>query len=429
MKLLEYKGKELLKSCGIHVPAHVVVNNNSYINLSFHKERYRQFFFENGNVIIKAQVIGNGRKKQGLIIDPASYEDSLKAIDTLYKKTYHNIPITTLLIERKMNVAAEYFLAIVYDTKTRTPLLLFSSEGGIEIEETAQAKGLLTYPIDPIKGLREYEARSLAKQAGIASQAMLQLASFMVKAYQCFEKYDCRILEINPILKTKDGNLYAGDAKITIDDNAVARLEVFHDVTDIEDQATMSERELEARKIDYTDHRGVAGKTYLELDGDIAVLASGGGASLTSMDAIIQAGGNPANYTEYSGNPPKEKVKRLTHITLSKPGLVGCLIIGGKANFTDIYETLSGVMEAIVEIKPKYPIVIRRAGPRDKEAFAMIREIAQKEQLDITLLGEETPMSKAAHVMVEKVHTYKQKMGIQSKNSSSIHAHTNGTVK
>ncbi|RME31631.1 hypothetical protein D6789_02105, partial [Candidatus Woesearchaeota archaeon] len=179
----------------------------------------------------------------------------------------------------------------------------------------------------------------------------------------------------------------------------------FHDVTDIEDRSVLSERALEARKIDYHDHRGVAGKTFVELDGDIAVLASGGGASLTCMDALIEAGGKPANYTEYSGNPSSEKVRRLTEITLSKPGLRGCFVVGGTANFTDIYETLKGFAEGLRNTKPKpaYPIVVRRAGPRDKEAFAMLAEL-EKEGFDITVLGEETPMTKAARIMVEKIN-------------------------
>jgi len=284
-------------------------------------------------------------------------------------------------------------------------------EGGIEVEDVLKSKRFVSCPASPLYGLHDFQAREIAKQAGFTGAAMLQLAGFIKKAFQCFVQYDCTSLEINPVIKTPDGLLFAGDAKVVIDDNAVSRQDVFSGITDVEDETVLEAREREARKIDYHDHRGVAGKTFVELDGDIAVLASGGGASLTCMDALMQADGRPANYTEYSGNPPREKVRKLTEITLSKPGLHGCLVIGGTANFTDIFETLSGFAEGLNAIKPKpsYPIVIRRAGPNDRKAFEMLRALAQKEGFDITLFGEETPMAKAARIIVEKVEEYRKK--------------------
>jgi succinyl-CoA synthetase beta subunit len=409
MKLPEYRGKELLKSVGIKVPPSIVTNNKSYINLSFHKNKYKEFFMDQQNVIIKAQVIAGSRKKAGLIIESDNYSESLKLIDQLYKKECNGNRVDTLLIEQKLNVTEEFFLAIIYDTQTRKPMIIFSKEGGIEIEDIAKITKPVFFPISALHGLTNYQARDIAKEAGFTGLDLLQVASLIKKAYTCFEKYDCRSLEINPVIKTARGLLFAGDAKIVIDDNAVSRQDIFHDVTDIEDKSVLSPREMEARKIDYHDHRGVAGKTFVELEGDIAILASGGGASLTAMDAILEAGGKPANYTEYSGNPPKEKVKKLTQVTLAKPGLNGCLVIGGKANFTDIFETLSGFMEALQEMRPapKYPIVIRRAGPRDKEAFDMIQKIVAEKGYDITLYGEDMPMSKAARVMTRKVQEYK----------------------
>ncbi|MBC8500721.1 MAG: hypothetical protein ISS25_00380 [Nanoarchaeota archaeon] len=403
MKLLEYKGKELLKKSGIKIPPSIITNNKSYINLSYHKEKYKEFFFDHKNVIIKAQIISGSRKKNNFIVGSSNYKESLNLIDKLYKTEYNNQLINTLLIEKKLDMKEEYFLSIIYDTLSRSPLIIFSRKGGIDVNKVLKKK---RYASKSIRGtLNDYEARNLAKAAGFEKSEMLKIAALIKKAYNCFEKYDCKSLEINPIIKTPEGILYAGDAKITIDDNAIIRQDILRDETDIEDKTLLNERELEARKIDYHDHRGVAGKTYFDLEGDIAILASGGGASLTCMDAVIEAGGKPANYTEYSGNPSREKVKQLTKITLSKPNLKGCLVIGGTANFTDIFETLSGFIEGLKSINPKptYPIIIRRAGPNDKKAFDMIRAFAKKEGFDITLFGEETPMAKASRIMVEKV--------------------------
>ena len=309
---------------------------------------------------------------------------------------------------KKLDIKKEYFLAIVYDTVKRQPMVLFSKHGGVEAETEAQKDLIIFYP-SKVDVLYDFEAREVASQAGFSGAEKLQLAGFIKKVFDCFVKYDCTACEVNPIIRTKDDVLYVGDAKITIDDNAIARQEIFHDVTDTEEKSVLNQRELDARRIDIHDHRGVAGKTFVDLDGDIAVLASGGGASLTCMDALIQAGGAPANYTEYSGNPSAEKVRKLTEITLSKPGLNGCLVIGGTANFTDIFETLSGFVDGLklIEPKPNYPIVIRRAGPNDEKAFAMLKKFATENNFDISQYGEETAMTLAAKLIVEKVKEYK----------------------
>lgn len=404
MQLIEHKGKQLLKNVGIKIPQGILVNNKSYINLSYHKEQYKEFFFDSKSVIIKAQIASGKRKKQGLIQQSDDYKDSLQKIDGLYKKEFNNQKIDTLLIEKRLNIEKEHFLAILYDTVKRKPMIILNKEGGIEIETLMQDKKLPTLHVNILEGLHDFQARQLATDAGFIGAEIFQIATLLKQAYKAFIAYDCRLLEINPIIKTKEGSLFAGDAKITIDDSGIARQEIFSDITEIEDKSKLSPRALEARKIDYHDYRGVAGKTYVEFDGDIAVLASGGGASLACMDAIIEAGGKPANYTEYSGNPPKEKVKKLTQITLSRPNLKGLFVVGGTANFTDIYETLLGVKEALEELKPTYPIVIRRAGPRDKEAYEMLAEFAKKENLALTIFGEETPMTKAARIIVEKVN-------------------------
>jgi succinyl-CoA synthetase beta subunit len=281
-------------------------------------------------------------------------------------------------------------------------MLAFLKSGGIEVENATEEP--ITQTFSANKGLNEEEAKEFAEKVGLDDD----FANLCIKAVKCFRDYDCRILEINPLFKTEKGFI-AGDAKITIDDSAVKRVEEFKEIEDPEDKTFLSPMEMEARKIDEDDHRGVSGKTFVEFDGDIAVLASGGGASLTCMDAMVEAGGKAANYTEYSGNPPKEKVVKLTKLTLSKKGLNGCLVVGGTANFTDIFETLSGFVEGLELVEPKiaYPIIIRRAGPRDREAKEMVEKFAKDKGYDITFYGEETPMTIAVKEIVKKVKEFK----------------------
>jgi len=195
------------------------------------------------------------------------------------------------------------------------------------------------------------------------------------------------------------------DAKVKIDDCALDRHKNWSFPPRSAPGHSPTEREVEAKKIDENDYRGTAGSAYFDLPGDIAILASGGGGSLTAMDALIAAGGHPANYTEYSGNPPKEKVEKLTQIVLSRENLNGLWIVGAVANFTNIYETLSGFLEALRKVTPKpmYPIVIRRGGPHDKEAFDMLRTV---KDFDFHLYNEETSITKSAKIMADLAQRY-----------------------
>jgi succinyl-CoA synthetase beta subunit len=139
------------------------------------------------------------------------------------------------------------------------------------------------------------------------------------------------------------------------------------------------------------------------MDGDIGILFSGGGASIANMDALIKAGGKPANYTEYSGNPPREKVAQLAKTVLSKPGLKGLWIAGGVANFTNVAETFQGIVDALDELKPQYPIVVRRAGPHEEEGMRLMKECAERNGLMMKLFGKETSMSDTASVLMKMV--------------------------
>jgi len=221
---------------------------------------------------------------------------------------------------------------------------------------------------------------------------------------KAFFDNDCLLLEINPLVESA-GKLIALDAKVNLDDTAGGRHKERLLPTRSIPGHISSKNEIEAKKIDENDYRGTAGSTYFDLDGDIAVLASGGGASLTAMDALLATGGSPANYTEYSGNPPKEKVEKLSKIVLSKKNLHALWVVGAIANFTDIYETLSGFLDALRKINPKpdYPIVIRRGGPNDKKAFEMLKK---NKDFDLHLYGQETTITESAKIVAGLAKNY-----------------------
>ncbi|MEX0621748.1 MAG: ATP-grasp domain-containing protein [Candidatus Woykebacteria bacterium] len=400
MRLYEYEGKELFEKEEIPVPKGKLVS--SVLDVDGIELP----------AIAKAQTLSGKRGRDGLIV-PCKNETELKsAVKNLLSKKVAGQKIDKILIEKFLfEKSSEFYLAITYDTSSRGPVALVSKKGGVEIEELAKDRDTVKkITINPIIGLQPWMARQILSTAGFSGLHFLSLTKILLSLWKVFEKYDARLVEVNPLIETEDEEFYAADAKIILDDDAdFRRGEVGFPPRDVLGRK-LTESEMAAKGIDKNDHRGSAGSTYIELDGDIGVIAAGGGGSLVNMDALVALGGRPANYTEHSGNPPREKLKKLTELVLSKKGLNGCWFVGATANFTDIYETLEGFVEGLRNVKPKptYPIVIRRGGPRYEEAFEMLRNVGKKEGFDFHIFGPETPMTSTAKTLVTLVNKYKK---------------------
>ena len=390
MKLKEYEAKRLFNEMEIPTSKGFLISNLREIPF-FEEER-----------ILKVQSLTGGRGKAGGILTVKDNKEAKVDCERFLKKKFLNEEITEVLLDEKIEIKQELYLGIMFDTSKNSPRFIFSESGGIDIEENKKTSVEINY----LEGLTTEKIKEILVNSKISKVVKIKLQEIMIKLYNCFVKYDCKMLEINPLVVTPKDNLVAVDAVIVLDDDANYRREIkFPQRTNIR-KAT--NREIAANEIDKEDHRGVAGKTFIDLDGDIAILTSGGGASMTLMDTLIELGGKPANFTEYSGNPPMEKVEKLTKIVLDKEGLNGLLIAGVIANFTDIKETLQGVVNILQEVKPKYPIVIRRAGPNDEEAKKMLKEAKEQYGLDIHYFDEKTPMTKAAEIIIDLSNKFKQ---------------------
>ena len=224
--------------------------------------------------------------------------------------------------------------------------------------------------------------------------------------WNCFRKNDLRLTEINPLIATTDGRWVAADAKVAIDDDAFFRHDEWKLYADRSPLGrVLTQRELAVRSIDVGAHyyRGTASK-YIEMEGDVAVLFSGGGASIANIDAMQTVGLAPANYTEYSGNPPREKVAALSRAVLTKEGLSGLWIAGGVANFTNIAETFKGIIDTLDILRPSYPIVVRRAGPHDDEGMTLMHACAKRHGLRMRLFGKEVSMSASVRVLADMIY-------------------------
>lgn len=380
MILYEYEGKELLLKSGINIPqSRLVSAAGEKIEMRF-------------PIVLKAQVLSGKRADAGGILFAENEEDYEKQITKLLGSVINKEKVEKVLVEEKIVVEKEYYVSISYNTETRGPVLSISQSGGTGIED----RGVETFPVNPLN-----PGGSLPE---ILDKQVLE------KLISLFFEQDCLLLEVNPLIQTKSGEWIALDAKVKLDDFAKPRHKDWEFGPRSAPGHTSTKGEIEAKKIDEGDYRGTAGSSYFDLDGDIAVLSSGGGVSLTALDSLINYGGKPANFTEYSGNPPKEKVAKLTKVVLDKPGIHGLWVIGTVvANFTDIYETLSGFMEGLRQAQAElgtkfnFPIVIRRGGPRVEEAYEMLKKV---NDFDLHLQGEETSIAQSAKSMADLAKKY-----------------------
>lgn len=382
MNLFEHEGKKLLANGGIAIPrAHLLRDHSSIPDMTY-------------PVFAKAQILSGGRMDSGGIALASNAQELTQVIRKFLGSKIKGWTVADILAEEKVpHDGAEYFISFSCDPKTRTILFTMSDKGGTGIEERPPTSISLDAD-DP-----QFPKMPIPEQV-------------LRKLFDVFRTNDCILLEVNPLVLARDTNEWTAlDAKIVLDDSAFSR----HPEFNFPERPTaphhkVSPRELAAKAIDKGDHRGTAGSTYLDLDGDIAMLPSGGGASLTAMDALFRLGGKPANYTEYSGNPTGEKVKRLVSVVVSKPDLSALWVVGAIANFTDIAETLRGLIEGLqharkeLDLPIDYPIVIRRAGPRDREAYAMLREV---KDFDLHVFGEETSIEESAQKVITLSRQYK----------------------
>lgn len=351
MNLLEYEGKELFTKYGIRIPtAALAVGQNAPAVLA------GKF-----PLILKSQVPVGDRGRKGGIAIANNKTEYVTALARIKKTALDGHLPKSILIEQAVEYKNERYISFSFSTATRTPVLAISPKGG---SGTSKATVI---PIQAGQTLAQYIVRdAIAQSKMVPTPTLVQLIVCLSKLF-FVEK--ALLVEINPLFELSDGTYIAGDAKIILDD-AIARPDF---------------------------------RPYADLGGDIAILASGGGASMINLDTLMKAGGRPANYVEYSGNPKSDVVKKLTQEVLSQKGLKGCWVVGGTANFTDIYETMVGFIEGLRLVKPRptYPIVIRRDGPRQKEAFEMLKKVQAEEKFNLHLFGPETSMSASAKEIIK----------------------------
>ncbi|MDO8499896.1 MAG: ATP citrate lyase citrate-binding domain-containing protein [bacterium] len=378
MNLYEWEGKNIFAGSGIAVPKSKLLRRGDDFGAAYAELGVSE-------VVLKVQILSGKRGKNNGIIFCSTKSEVETAAEQLFSRQVRGQYVASILMETKLNIAEEHYLSITYDTTTKQPVLIYSTSGGMDIEDVPEAK--------IIKNNLDVRQEQIDLDIPMAQEL-----------WNCFLQNDARLVEINPLVKTAEGLWFAADAKVALDEDAFYR----HKDWQFEPRSMLgrlpTEREEQVLKIDAGDnyYRGTAGK-YIEFDGDIALILNGGGASIANMDALAKVGLKAANYTEYSGNPPREKVYQLAKIVLSKPGLKGLWMCGVVANFTNMKETFLGIIDALDEIKPTYPIVVRRDGPESAEAFALLKLCIDRNNLQMQFFNKGTSMSDTAVVLAEMI--------------------------
>src|SRR2546421_8724386 len=361
MKIHEYQAKQILARYNVRIPRGEV---------AYTKEEAREIAERiGGTVVVKAQIHAGGRGKGGGVKLAKSADEAADLAGQMIGMNLVTVQtgpegrrVQKVLIEEGLDIRKELYLGIVIDRQTGKPVFMASASGGMDIEEVAAKTPelILREYIEPGLGLQGFQARRLAFGLGIAPELVNDTVQFMIALYRAFEDTDATLAEINPFLVTGDSKVYALDAKMTFDDNALYRHKDIKELRDLNEEDPL---EIEASKF---------GLNYIKLDGTVACMVNGAGLAMATMDIIKLAGGSPANFLDVGGGASAEQVKNAFRILLSDKNVKAVLInIFGGIMRCDI--VASGVVEAAKTIGVQIPVVVRLEGTNVEQAQEILR--------------------------------------------------------
>ncbi len=366
MKIHEYQAKEILSRYGVPVPG-----AKSQDTLEEANDAARKLFAEGASgVVVKAQIHAGGRGKGGGVKVARTREDAdlyAKNILGMQLVTHQTGPqgqkVQRVLIEETADIERELYLGIVLDRAQGKLVFMASQAGGMEIEEVAAKtpEAIFKETIDPAVGFGSWQARKLAFALGLKPSQINHAVEFFESLYKAYIETDASLIEINPFITTTDGNLFALDAKINFDDNALFR---HADIRELRDVAEEDPLEVEASKY---------ALNYIKLDGTIACMVNGAGLAMATMDIIQYAGGSPANFLDVGGGATQEQIEHAFEILLSDAH-VKVILINIFGGILRVDRLATGVVAAARNLKVKVPIVLRLEGTNVEEGRKILKE-------------------------------------------------------
>ncbi len=355
MKLHEYQSKQLFSKYMIPIPRGRVASS---------ADEARHIAEElGGRVVIKSQVLVGGRGKAGGIRLAKSPKEAGELATSVLGMEIKGLPVRKILVDEAVSITKEIYLAITNDRAARRPVMMASSAGGIDIEEVAAKtpEKIIRMHIDPLLGLRDYQARDLAVRIDLPREFWRTFGDIATGLWRVYRENDADLAEINPLVITSDNRMLALDGKMIVDDNALFR---HADLNEMRDLGAEDPMEVEARKY---------GLSYINLDGNVGCMVNGAGLAMATMDIIKLSGGEPANFLDIGGGASSDKVAAALRIILADPKVKAVLfnIFGG---ITRGDEVARGVLAAIQEVKPKVPMVARLVGTNAEEGLRLLAD-------------------------------------------------------
>jgi succinyl-CoA synthetase beta subunit len=355
MKLHEYQSKQIFAKYNVPIPRGRVAST---------ADEARHIAEElGGRVVIKSQVLVGGRGKAGGIRLARSPKEAGELATQVLGMDIKGLPVRKILVDEAVGITKEIYLGITNDRAARRPVMMASAAGGVDIEEVAATtpEKIIKLHIDPLLGLRDYQARDLAVSIDLPREYWRSFGEIANGLWRAYKENDADLAEINPLVVTSDNRLLALDGKMVVDDNAMFR---HSDLNEMRDLGAEDALEVEARKY---------GLSYINLDGDVGCMVNGAGLAMATMDIIKLAGGEPANFLDIGGGASAEKVAAALRIILADPKVKAVLfnIFGG---ITRGDEVARGVLAAMNEVKPKVPMVARLVGTNAEEGLRLLAD-------------------------------------------------------
>ncbi len=354
MKLFEYEAKNIVKKYGIPVPNGEIADSPEKV-----KEIASRFGKE---VVVKSQVLVGGRGLAGGIKIASNPDEAYNVAKQLLGSKIKGEVVKLVLVEEKICFEKEYYLSLTIDRSNRSLVYLVSPLGGVEIEDLVKKhpEKLLKIPVDPLTGYKHYYSRIAGSFLGIPKEYWRELDTIMYAMYNVMHDYDAELVEFNPLAWRCGGGLIALDAKILVDDNSLFK----HPDLMEKYGRELGEYEKKAKEL---------GFSYVELDGDIGVIANGAGLTMATMDTILLHGGKPANFLDVGGGASRDRVKEAVKLLLTHPR-VKVLLVNIFGGITRCDEVAYGIIEAVKEVGISKPIVIRLLGTNEEEGRGILSE-------------------------------------------------------
>jgi succinyl-CoA synthetase beta subunit len=356
MKIHEYQAKQIFARYGMPLPSG---------DVAFTPDEAKEIAGRIGKpVMVKAQVHVGGRGKAGGIKKAENPDEAFEKASEILGMDIKGLTVKKVLVTECKEIATEAYLGVIVDRKSKKPVIMVSAAGGIDIEEVAREtpEKIHKLEVDPILGLQAFQARNLAYLLYEDRKIANKTCPVILKLYQTFVENDCSLAEINPFITTPDGEVWAVDAKINIDDSGLPRHPEIEEMRDLDAE---EQAEIEARQKDLS---------FVKLDGNIGCIVNGAGLAMATMDLVKRYGAEPANFLDIGGSSNPEKVVNAMNIILRDPNVKAILfnIFGGITRCDDV---ANGIVEAVNRLKPRVPIVVRLTGTNEDKARDILRQV------------------------------------------------------